>query len=69
MTKIAISHSFQSVQELGEAFSSTSQVIRHLAVTHGHDHVTNNLTGPIAKHLGIRYQWVRNVLTQELKGK
>lgn len=49
-----------SLSELKKQFKTKSAVIRHL-YTQGHS------VKVIHKHLGIRYQHVRNVLTTELK--
>lgn len=55
------------LNKLKEECKTKSAVIRKLAADNGHDHKSNNLTSAIAKRLDIRYQHVRNVLTQELK--
>jgi hypothetical protein len=53
---------FPSVSELEAKYPVMAQRIRHLrSLQETEDR------GAIAKHLGIKYQWVRNVLTQEVK--
>lgn len=55
-----MTNTIPTVKELTEKFSTTSARIRKL----------NNMgltRGQIAKHLGIRYQWVRNVLNTPVK--
>lgn len=55
---------FPSVSELEAQYPKMAQRVRALrALQETEDR------GAIAKHLGIRYQWVRNVLTQEVKTK
>lgn len=49
-----------SLAELKRTFKTKSAVIRHL-------HTEGFQVKDIAKHLGLRYQHVRNVLTTELK--
>lgn len=55
---------FPSVSELEARYPKMAQRIRHLrSLQETEDR------GAIAKHLGIKYQWVRNVLLQEVKVK
>lgn len=53
---------FPPVSELEARYPKMAQRIRHLRSLQGTED-----RGAIAKHLGIKYQWVRNVLTQEVK--
>jgi len=52
-----------SVEELdAQGFKTTAAKIRHLSAQ-------GMARGAIAKHLGIRYQWVRNVLITPIGAK
>lgn len=53
-------------EELEERFDTVVARITFLAKEMGHDRSAGvNKTSAIAKHLGIRYQWVRNELLRK----
>jgi hypothetical protein len=65
--KVVKVYDFGSLEDLQMKFKTKSAVIRFLAAEHGHGLEGKNLVGPISKFVGVRYQHVRNVLTQPLK--
>lgn len=61
--KAAVEVKIASVEELeAQGFKTTASKIRHLSAQ-------GMARGAIAKHLGIRYQWVRNVLITPINAK
>jgi hypothetical protein len=60
-TPVGETNGLPALDVLKEKFKTKSAVIRHLHIDHGAK------VKVIAKHLGLRYQHVRNVLKTELK--
>jgi hypothetical protein len=58
--RLSVLPTMEKMDEMG--LKTTAQKIRHCASINGDDR------GAIAKHLGIKYQWVRNVMITPVKG-